>query len=121
MKDFIRLIKQLIISVVVFVLFALILLAGMSNILNPVFQMLTDPIAELIRIPGDALRDFAISIPMWLAKGFFLIYYVAVLAWVWLMKKEYTVQTLPGRKKPFDVRPIATASMVGLIIITLVL
>lgn len=121
MKEAIRFIKQFVISLVVFAFFVIALLGGLTNLLNPLFQMIADPIAMALRVPGDALRQVAMMVPMWMAKGFFLLYYILVVIWVWVMKKERTVHPLPGREKPFDLRPLATVSMVCLIIITILL
>ncbi|MBI1389145.1 MAG: hypothetical protein GC154_11930 [bacterium] len=81
---------------------------------------IANAIASILAVPGEALRQFALLIPMWMAKGCFILYFAILIAWVWLLPREEMVGPVPGRKKPVDLRIYATASMVGMIIIYLI-
>ncbi|MBZ0257593.1 hypothetical protein K8I31_16120 [bacterium] len=74
-------------------------------------------IASILTIPGEALRQLTLMIPMSIAKLCYIAYFAAIGIWVWTLKKEDVIGEVHGRKKPVDLRPYATASMIAMVII----
>jgi len=80
-------------------------------------QNLVDGIASLIRIPGDALREAVVAVPLWAAKGIFLLYPLILLIWIYSMRESEVKGNLPGTDKVIDLRLYAAAALVMQIII----
>ncbi|MEW6237838.1 MAG: hypothetical protein AB1656_20825 [Candidatus Omnitrophota bacterium] len=80
-------------------------------------QNLIDGFASLIRLPGDALREAVVAIPLWAAKGIFLFYPLILLIWIYSMRESEVKGELPGAKKIIDLRPYAAASLIMQIVI----
>lgn len=78
-------------------------------------------IASVLSVPGEALRNLTLMIPLWLAKGIFLAYFIGIAVWVWTLPKDDVIGEVPQRKDPVDLRPYATASMIGMVIVYLIL
>lgn len=83
-------------------------------------QTLADWIASILRVPGDALREFTLQIPLSAAKGVYILYFVILLIWVLKMRKSEVVGLLPGKKTPIDLRPYAAAALIGQIVIYII-
>lgn len=75
-------------------------------------QNLADWIASILRVPGDWLRELTVAVPVNAARGIFLLYFSILLIWVITMKKSETSGTVPGKKKPLDLRYYAAAALV---------
>ncbi|HOJ59201.1 MAG TPA: hypothetical protein PK878_02850 [bacterium] len=75
-------------------------------------QYLADVIASILRIPGEALRELTMAIPLWMARGFFLLYFAILLVWILTMKRSEIVGNLEGRDKPLNLRPYAAAAII---------
>lgn len=80
-------------------------------------QTLADTIAAVLRIPGEALRQWMMMIPLEVARGLFLLYYTILLVWVLTMNKSEVVGTLEGRTKPLNLRPYAAGAILLQIVI----
>lgn len=78
---------------------------------------MADYIVSILSIPGEALRQLTLMIPMSIAKLCFLAYFAGIGVWVWTLKKEDVIGEVHGRTKPVDLRPYATASMIAMLII----
>ena len=75
-------------------------------------QNLADWIASILRVPGDWLRELTVAVPVSAARGIFLLYFSILLIWVITMKKSETSGTVPGKKKPLDLRYYAAAAII---------
>lgn len=120
MNAIFRCIQRFVVSLILFAGFAFFLLSYNPALLESLFRPIADPLADWLRQPGAAMREWVLTIPMWAAKGFFIVYYVGILVWVFLKKKEEVQGQLPYREKLFDVRPIVALSLLGLILIYVV-
>ena len=83
-------------------------------------QTLADSFANLLRGPGEALREATMAIPLSVAKGIFILYFTVLLVLVLTMRKSEVVGELPGKKTPIDLRPYAAAALIGQIAIYLI-
>ncbi len=80
-------------------------------------QTLIDAIANILRVPGDYLRELTLMIPHSAARTIFILYFAALLVWVLTMPKSEVCGVLPGKKEPIDLRPYAAAALIGQIMI----
>ncbi len=69
--------------------------------------------------PGELLRNLTLVIPMWLAKGFFILYPILLLVWVYNMRESEVKGELPGKRKAIDLRPYVAVSLIGQVFIYL--
>ncbi|MGI6456326.1 MAG: hypothetical protein ACOX5R_12000 [bacterium] len=76
-----------------------------------------DIIADILRIPGEALRQLMLVIPLWLVRILFLAYPTVLLIWVFLMKRSETHGHVHGRESEVDLRPYAAVALISQIII----
>ncbi|MBN2327094.1 MAG: hypothetical protein JXR73_08055 [Candidatus Omnitrophica bacterium] len=83
-------------------------------------QTLADWMASILRVPGEALREFTLQIPLSAAKGIYIFYYVILIIWVLKMRKSEVVGDLPGKKTPINLRPYAVVALIGQIVIYLI-
>ncbi|MDP8243303.1 MAG: hypothetical protein P9L94_04415 [Candidatus Hinthialibacter antarcticus] len=74
-------------------------------------------IASILSVPGEALRQLMLMIPISIAKLFFIAYFAGIGIWVWTLDPSDVIGEVHGRKKPVDLRPYATASMIAMVII----
>ena len=65
-------------------------------------QSLFDPIATILRVPGDWFREMVLAVPMNAVRGIFLLYYLVLLIWVLMLKESEVCGTVPGKKKPLN-------------------
>lgn len=49
---------------------------------------IADIISTVLQIPGQIMRDIVLAIPMPLARGIFIAYFLTLLVWVMLLPKE---------------------------------
>ena len=82
-------------------------------------QYLADWVASILRVPGDWLRDLTVAVPLNAARGLFILYFLVLLIWVITMKKSETSGTVPGKKKPIDLRIYAAAALIVQLILYL--
>ena len=86
-----------------------------------------DFIANLLRGPGDIMRDWVLAIEkltwngeMWAAKGFFILYFVLLITWVITIPKDEMRFKLVSLDKEISLRPFAIASLCTMIVIYLI-
>ena len=75
-------------------------------------ENLFDVIASILRVPGDWLREMILAIPMNAVRGIFLLYYLVLLIWILTLKDSEVCGTVPGKKKPLNLRPFAILALV---------
>jgi len=78
---------------------------------------MADLIASYLRGPGDALREAVMAIPLSVAKGIFIVYFILLILWVLSMKKSEVEGPLHGVRKSINLRPYAVAALLGEIVI----
>ncbi len=78
-------------------------------------------IASILSVPGEALRQLTLMIPLSVAKLIFVLYFAGIAVWVWTLKPSDVIGEVHGKDKPVDLRPYATASMIAMVIIYLLL
>lgn len=86
--------------------------------LRVVFQPVLDPIALVLQYPGEAVRQLILTIPISGAKALFIAYFVILIIWMMMFKKD----EVQGKLHLFgnmtvDIRPIAIISLLGQIYI----
>ena len=80
---------------------------------------LADTIANLFRGMGDIMRGWMLAIPMSVAKGVFIVYFLLLIAWIIsLPENEVTLALDSGRM--IRLRPYALFSLVTIIVIYMV-
>ena len=80
---------------------------------------LADTIANLFRGMGDIMRGWMLAIPMSVAKGVFIVYFLLIIAWIIsLPENEVTLALDSG--KMIRLRPYALFSMATIIVIYMV-
>lgn len=80
-------------------------------------QTLIDAIAGVLIIPGNLLREMIVAIPLWAAKGIFILYPVLLLVLVFTRDPESMKGKLHLLGDRIDIRPIAAAALVMQILI----
>ncbi len=69
-------------------------------------------------IPGEALRQLILAIPLSGAKALFILYPILLIIWVLMFKKEEVQGKLSlWGDKTIDIRPFAIIALIGQIII----
>jgi len=53
-----------------------------------------------------------LAVPMNAVRGLFLFYYLVLLIWVLTLKESEVCGTVPGKKKPLNLRPYAILALV---------
>ncbi len=109
---------------IIFIIFLVTVLSVLYQ-LNPwnfyeFSTFVANSIANSLRPIGESLRAFLLTIPLWFAKGLFILYYASILVWVLLKDKSQVQGEIPGRKKPFDVRPLVITSLGALILVYII-
>lgn len=112
-------------SNVIMFIAGIILLAGVTlyfllgdpEELRPLFQTIADPIASVLRIPGDILRSIVLEIPLWVARVLFIIYYLAIFVWAFQKDKSEVQGDVPEFKRKLDIRIFIALSLSSLILV----
>ncbi|MFQ6677050.1 MAG: hypothetical protein ACE5D0_01910 [Fidelibacterota bacterium] len=90
----------------------------MNNVLLSM-TAIADAIANLFRGMGDVMRGWMLAIPMSVAKGIFIVYFLALIIWVIkLPDNEVTLVLTSG--KIIHLRPYALASLIIMVLIYLI-
>ncbi len=90
--------------------------------MNNIFLSATaiaDTIANLFRGMGDVMRSWMIAIPMSVAKGVFIIYFLLLIVWIIRLKENEVTLTLENGKI-IKLRPYALFSLITIIVIYLI-
>ena len=90
----------------------------MNNILLSSIA-LADAIANLFRGMGDVMRGWMLAIPMSVAKGVFIAYFLLLIYWIIkLPENEVTLSLSSG--KMIKLRPYALFSLITTVVIYLI-
>ena len=81
---------------------------------------IADFFANILRVPGDIMRDWMLAIPMPVAKGVFIAWFLLLITWVMLLPKEEVIYKPQGSEREITLRPFAVASLSTMIVIYLV-
>ncbi len=77
---------------------------------------LADTIANLFRGAGDLMRGWVLAIPMSVAKGVFIVYFMVLIFWIIkLPEDEVTLNVASG--KVIKLRPFALFSLIITVLI----
>jgi len=80
---------------------------------------LADTIANLFRGMGDIMRGWMLAIPLEVAKGIFIVYFLLLIYWIIKLPEDEVTLALDGRKI-IKLRPYALFSLITIIIIYLI-
>lgn len=78
---------------------------------------IADKLSSILQVPGDAMRSLVLIIPIEVAKGFFILYFLILIAWVATLPKSETVFTPELLNKEISLKPFAIFSL-SLMIVT---
>jgi hypothetical protein len=78
---------------------------------------IADFISPILQVPGEAMRNLVLMIPMPVAKGIFILYFLILIAWVATLPKNETVFTPELLNKEISLKPFAIFSL-SLMIVT---
>jgi hypothetical protein len=81
---------------------------------------IADAIANVLRVPGDMMRDMLLAIPMPVAKGIFIGWFLFLIIWVLRLPREEVMYKPEGSDKEVPLRPFAVASLSLMIVIYLI-
>ncbi|PCJ55354.1 MAG: hypothetical protein COA73_13615 [Candidatus Hydrogenedentota bacterium] len=79
-----------------------------------------DAVANILRVPGDILRDWALAIPMPVAKGIFIAWFVFLIIWVLRLPRDEVIYKSEGSDREVSLRPFAIAALSCMIVIYLI-
>ncbi len=87
---------------------------------TPVLTPIADFFASILRVPGQILRDLAVSIDVTVAKGIFIAYFVLLILWVLSLRKEEVIVTNERKGTSVSLRPYAVLALLSQVVIYLV-
>lgn len=90
----------------------------MNNILLSA-TAIADTIANLFRGIGDILREWMLVVPMPIAKGVFIVYFLFLIVWVVRLPENEVTLTLDNGRM-IKLRPYALFSLITIIVIYLI-
>lgn len=90
----------------------------MNNILLSA-TAIADTIANLFRGIGDILREWMLVVPMPIAKGVFIVYFLFLIVWVVRLPENEVTLTLDNDRM-IKLRPYALFSLITIIVIYLI-
>ena len=80
---------------------------------------LADTLSTILQVPGEILGNIALMVPISMAKGIFILYYLTIITWVITLPKEETVFEPSFLKKEVNLKPFAIAALSFMIVIYL--
>ena len=81
---------------------------------------IADKLSSILQVPGDAMRNLVLMIPIEVAKGIFILYFLILIAWVATLPKNETVFTPQMLNKEISLKPFAIFSLSIMIVIYMV-
>ena len=81
---------------------------------------IADAIANVLRVPGDMMRDMLLAIPMPVAKGIFITWFLFLIVWVMRLPREEVMYKPEGSDREVPLRPFAVSALSLMIIIYLI-
>lgn len=80
---------------------------------------IADSLSTFLQVPGEAMHNLVLMVPMSVAKGIFIAYYLVLIFWVATLPKEETVFELESLKREINLKPFAIFSLSFMILIYL--
>ena len=80
---------------------------------------LADAISSILQVPGEAMRQLVLMVPISGAKAIFIAYYLILIFWVATLPKEEAEFEPQFLKRKITLKPFAIASLAFMIAIYL--
>ena len=81
---------------------------------------IADFIAPILQVPGEAMRNIVLMVPMPVAKGIFILYFLILIVWVATLPRHESVFEPQMLKKEISLKPFAIFSLSLMIVIYLI-
>ena len=81
---------------------------------------IADTISNILRIPGQFMRDILLNINLHIARSLFIIYFLSITYWVYRLPKSEVILSDKNSGKEINLKPFAISAMISIIIIYLV-
>jgi hypothetical protein len=81
---------------------------------------MSNTISTILQVPGGLGRDLVLMIPMPVAKGVFIAYFLILIFWVATLSREESVFQPALLKKEVSLKPFAIFSLSLMIVIYLI-
>ncbi|MFP6582487.1 MAG: hypothetical protein VCD00_07995 [Candidatus Hydrogenedentota bacterium] len=78
---------------------------------------IADFFSSILQVPGEAMRNLVLMIPMPFAKVVFITYFVILIVWIGTLSKSETVFKPEFLKKEISLKPFAIFSLYLMIVI----
>jgi hypothetical protein len=80
-------------------------------------QSVADFFAGILRVPGDAMRQWVVAVPVEAARGIFLVYFLILCIWILTLPQREVVVAHPRTGKLVNLRYVALLALVSQIVI----
>lgn len=91
-----------------------------KEILEKILTPIADAISPILQVPGEALRNLTLMIPIGTAKGIFILYFLILIAWVATLPRNESVFEPEMLKREISLKPFAIFSLSLMIIIYMI-
>lgn len=81
---------------------------------------IADAISPILQVPGEAMRNLTLMIPMPVAKGIFIAYFLILIAWVATLPRHESVFEPETLKREISLKPFAIFSLSLMIVIYII-
>ncbi|HIA46733.1 MAG TPA: hypothetical protein EYN96_01870 [Candidatus Hydrogenedentes bacterium] len=81
---------------------------------------IADAFSSVLQVPGEALRNLTLMIPIGAAKGIFILYFLILIAWVATLPREESVFEPEMLKREVSLKPFAIFSLSLMIVIYMI-
>jgi len=81
---------------------------------------IADTISNILRIPGQFMRDILLNINLHIAKSLFIFYFLSITYWVYHLPQSEVILSDKKSGKEINLKPFAISAMISIIIIYLV-
>ncbi|MBN4046731.1 hypothetical protein JYT90_00250 [bacterium AH-315-P07] len=81
---------------------------------------IADAFSSILQVPGEAMRNLTLLIPIGVAKGIFILYFVILIAWVATLPRDESVFEPEMLKREISLKPFAIFSLSLMIIIYMI-
>jgi hypothetical protein len=88
--------------------------------MDKMLTSIADAVSSILQVPGEAMRNLTLLIPMPVAKGIFILYFLILIVWVATLTREESVFEPELLKKEVSLKPFAIFSLTLMIAIYLV-
>ncbi len=90
------------------------------SIISSSSTVIADFFANILRIPGDWLRELVLAIDLTVARGFFILYFILLIVWVSTLPKDEILLKMKSTGKEVNLRPYALSALASQIIIYMI-